>query len=246
MARKNALLNEVLHEIRGFCEQNANADQVKKYARFFTEGYDAYGVPKKIWEANRTRFYDAYKARLGLGDFLDLGDLLFASGKYEEGSLAIVTVSEMLDEFSPDAFQRVGLWLERGVRNWAHSDVISGMILSPCLTRQVASMDELSAWRDSASKWKRRAVPVTMLALLEGKGKTASLLSFIEPMMVDGERVVHQGLGWFLREAWKKDPVPVEKFLVKWKEKAPRLIYQYATEKMSPEQKQRFRRSKPV
>jgi len=22
--------------------------------------------------------------------------------------------------------------------------------------------------------------------------------------------LVHQGMGWFLREAWKKDPAPVE------------------------------------
>jgi 3-methyladenine DNA glycosylase AlkD len=152
----------------------------------------------------------------------------------------------MLDQFTPDAFQRIGLWLEHGVRNWAHSDLICGMILSPCLNKRIASLADLSAWRDSASKWKRRAVPVAMLSLLGGKGKTATLLKFIEPMMLDQERVVHQGLGWFLREAWKKDPVPVEKFLLKWKEKAPRLIYQYATEKMSPGQKQRFRRAKPA
>lgn len=246
MAGKNALLHEVLAEIRDFCARNASESQRKKYARFFTEGYDAYGVPKDMWEANRTRFYDAYKDRLSLEDFFDLGDLLFESGKYEEGSAAIVSVSEMLDKFTPDSFQRAGLWLEQGVRNWAHSDLICGMILSPCLNRRSASMSDLSAWRDSASKWKRRAVPVTMLSLLKGKGKTVPLLKFIEPMILDGERVVHQGLGWFLREAWRKDPVPVENLLLKWKEKAPRLIYQYATEKMSPEQKQRFRRSKPA
>ncbi len=246
MARKSAPLQQVLLEIREFCARNASEAQRKKYAKFFTEGYDAYGVSKDIWEANRTRFYHAYKDRLGLTDFLDLGDLLFESGKYEEGSAAIVSVAEMLAEFTPDAFQRVGRWLERGVRNWAHSDVICGMILSPCLNKQVVGLSDLSSWRASASKWKRRAVPVTMLSLLGGKQRTVPLLKFIEPMMLDRERVVHQGLGWFLREAWKKDSIPVERFLRKWKEKAPRLIYQYATEKMSPEQKQRFRKAKPA
>jgi hypothetical protein len=57
-------------------------------------------------------------------------------------------------------------------------------------------------------------------------------------------REVHQGLGWFLSEAWKIDPAPVEEFLLKYKNSAARLIFQYATEKMTPEGKVRFRRDK--
>ena len=71
-----------------------------------------------------------------------------------------------------------------------------------------------------------------------------SLLRFIRSMMQDAERVVHQGLGWFLPEAWKVRPEAVEPFLLEWKDTAPRLIFQYATEKMSPRQKARFRRAK--
>jgi 3-methyladenine DNA glycosylase AlkD len=69
-------------------------------------------------------------------------------------------------------------------------------------------------------------------------------ISFIEPLMTDKEREVHQGVGWFLREAWKIEPAPVEEFLLKYKDTAPRLIFQYATEKMTAEGKSRFRRSK--
>jgi hypothetical protein len=50
-------------------------------------------------------------------------------------------------------------------------------------------------------------------------------------------------MGWFLREAWKKKPVETEAFLLKWKEVAPRLIIQYATEKMTAENKLRFKRN---
>ena len=67
------------------------------------------------------------------------------------------------------------------------------------------------------------------------------LLGFVNALMMDKERFVHQGLGWFLREAWKIHPQPVEEFLLKWKDSAPRKIFQYATEKMSKEQKVRFR-----
>jgi 3-methyladenine DNA glycosylase AlkD len=67
---------------------------------------------------------------------------------------------------------------------------------------------------------------------------------FIEPLVMDPEREVHQGIGWFLREAWKLKHTETELFLMKWKDKAPRLIIQYATEKMTPNEKLRFRRSK--
>jgi hypothetical protein len=53
MTRKTALLSAAAAEIRAFCIENANQAQAKRYERFFNEGYDAYGIPKDVWEANR-------------------------------------------------------------------------------------------------------------------------------------------------------------------------------------------------
>jgi len=241
---KSKILSAAAAEIRAFCSANADAAQAARYARFFKEGYDPYGISKEIWEANRLRFYDLYRDRFGLSDFLDLGDVLFESGKYEEASFAVTTLLPLLDQLTPEAFQRIGGWLERGVRNWAHSDIICGELLGPCLKRGVAGLSDMAAWRDSGSKWKRRAVPVAMLALLDDSVKTETLLKFVRPLMPDKDRVVHQGVGWFLREAWKRNAAPVEAFLTEWKDTAPRLIFQYATEKMSAAKKAQFRRIK--
>jgi 3-methyladenine DNA glycosylase AlkD len=240
---KSKILAAAAAEIRAFCAANANAAQAARYARFFTEGYDPYGITKGIWEANRLRFYEQYRDRLGLPDFLDLGDILLESGKYEEASFAVATLMQLRDQLTPEAFQRIGGWLEHGVRNWAHSDIICGELLGPCLKTRVTGLSDMSSWRDSGTKWKRRAVPVAMLALLDGSVKAETLLKFVRPLMADQERVVHQGVGWFLREAWKRNPAQVEVFLMEWKDTAPRLIFQYATEKMSATKKAAFRRS---
>ncbi|MBM3746002.1 MAG: DNA alkylation repair protein, partial [Acidobacteria bacterium] len=80
----------------------------------------------------------------------------------------------------------------------------------------------------------------------EGQGGLSPLLEFLRPLMRDAEKVVQQGLGWFLREAWKKQPEPVEAFLLEFKDTAPRIIFQYATEKMTAARKERFRRAKAV
>jgi 3-methyladenine DNA glycosylase AlkD len=83
-----------------------------------------------------------------------------------------------------------------------------------------------------------------MIKYLKNEPPINSLLDFIDPLMMDEEKVVRQGLGWFLRKAWKKHPAPVEKFLLKWKDKCGRLIIQYATEKMKPKDKEKFRKNK--
>ncbi len=71
-----------------------------------------------------------------------------------------------------------------------------------------------------------------------------SMFSFIECLITDPEREVHQETGWFLREAWKRNPAITEDFLMKWKDTAPRLIIQYATEKMPREHKLKFKKLK--
>jgi 3-methyladenine DNA glycosylase AlkD len=87
-------------------------------------------------------------------------------------------------------------------------------------------------------------VPVAMIEILKETADFQLLFDFIEPLMLDQERVVQQGLGWFLREAWKIRKNETEAFLFKWKNEAPRLIYQYATEKMTANEKKRFKKEK--
>ncbi|HWR52758.1 MAG TPA: DNA alkylation repair protein, partial [Bryobacteraceae bacterium] len=117
-------------------------------------------------------------------------------------------------------------------------------VISPLLQGGVIPLEAVASWRASPHKFQRRAVPVAMLGLLKTDTAIMPLLDFIRPLMTDSERVVHQGAGWFLREAWKKYRAPVEAFLLEWKDQAPRLIYQYATEKMTAAEKELFRASR--
>lgn len=235
-------LISIVSEIRNFCAANADEKQAAKYSRYFKEGYDAYGISNDIWKRHELDFYKAYKDYLGLNGFLDLGGLLLESGKYEEASFAICSIKPFFRQFTVDTFHSIGGWLDGGIRNWAHTDVLCGEVLSQFFKNGVVSLSDMSYWRESPSKWKRRAVPVSMIVMLKITEDYDQLLNFIRPLMLDEERVVHQGLGWFLREAWKKKAEPVEAFLLEWKDSAPRLIFQYATEKMTPENKARFRR----
>jgi 3-methyladenine DNA glycosylase AlkD len=238
--------NQLASEIQAWCAAHADAKEALRYARYFKEGYDAWGFmgdkDHPTWTVKEPEWLEKHRG-LGLGGFLKLGDTLFASGKYEEGALAIRFAAKFLDQFDEKSVQRLGKWFEAGIGNWAHTDTLCALILAPLLQKGQVSMEALAGWRESALKYQRRAVPVAMLGLVK-EGKAAGpMLKFARPLMLDPERVVHQGVGWFLRELWKKQPQPVETFLTEWKDQAPRLIFQYATEKMSAAQKARYRRA---
>ena len=234
---------ELFNQIRTYCEANADEAVVKKYGRFFKEGYDAYGLTQELME-------DKIKTLLAGGD-LDLGTVLEASiplvesGKYEETGFAVRLLSDgFAKQFDRDTFEVVSKWFDVGIVNWAHTDVTCSLLTPKFLEHGIVTLEDFSEWRTSGRRFKRRAVPVTMLALLKTEEDYQVLFDFIDPMMMDGERVVHQGLGWFLREAWKLKREETEEFLFKWKDDAARLIFQYATEKMSKEERVRFRKEK--
>jgi 3-methyladenine DNA glycosylase AlkD len=212
---------------------------VRKYSRYFKEGYDAYGVSREKLEEKVDSILSDKNVNMRL--VLSTSRHLIKSGKYEETSFAIRLLSGFSEQFTAATFREIGKWFEIGITNWGHTDGICGL-LPPFFERNIISLEALSDWRASKNKYQRRAVPVAMISLLKSTTDYAPLFAFIERLMLDSERVVHQGLGWFLREAWKLKRRQTEAFLLKWKNEAARLIFQYATEKMTAEEKKRFKR----
>lgn len=233
---------ELCDDIRNFCRANADAAVIRKYSKYFKEGYDAYGVPREKYEEKIESLLKDKRITQKL--VLSASRELVKSGKYEETSFAIRLLSAFSGEFTIATFEEIAKWFEIGIINWGHTDAICGLLIPPFFEKDIISLENLSDWRTAKNKYQRRAVPVTMLALLKSTDDYAPLFDFIKPLMMDGERVVHQGLGWFLREAWKLRKKQTEVFLLKWKNDAARVIFQYATEKMTPEQKKRFKREK--
>ncbi len=233
-------------EIREYCARNADPKQAGKWARYFREGYDDWGGFDKghpLWHAVQQDWFERYRS-LGAAGFVRLGALLFHGGKYEEGATAIQLLKRVRGELDAHHVASLAAWFDNGIANWAHADVLCGEVLGPVLAAGQAPLETLAPWRESQWKYQRRAVPVAMISLVKAGAAVPPLLEFIRPMMLDAERVVHQGLGWLLREAWKTQPKPVEKFLLEFKDRSARLIFQYATEKMTPAARERFRAAK--
>jgi 3-methyladenine DNA glycosylase AlkD len=233
---------ELFREIDDFCQANTDEAIVKKYSRYFKDGYNGFGVSTEVFELKLKSILQDPGVDLNL--LIKTAPLLIKTKRFEETSFAIHILKSFSRQFTKETFKEVSKWFEIGIINWAHTDFICGDIMLIFFKMGIISLQDLDKWRIAKSKFQRRAVPVSLIKELKKTSDYQHFLDFIDPMMMDPEREVHQGLGWFLREAWKRQPEQIEPFLFKWKNKAPRLIFQYATEKMTPDQKQRYKKDK--
>ncbi|MEI6141601.1 MAG: DNA alkylation repair protein [Mariniphaga sp.] len=231
------------NEITSFCQANADESTVIKYSKYFKEGYDAYGVPSAVFMAKVDEFMALGKLDLPL--ILESAPQLLLSGKYEETSFIIVLTERFKKNFDSQTFEAIEKWFEYGITNWAHADTLCGTVLPWFFLKKIVPLERLNKWKISPYKFQRRCVPVAMIKLLKSTNDFNPLFEMTNPIMLDNERVVHQGLGWFLREAWKFKHKETEDFLMKWKDNAARLIFQYATEKMHPDERIKFKKKKP-
>ena len=235
------MIENKIKEIRDFCIKNADPDIVKKYSRYFKNGFDGYGIDTKVFEKQRDLWIKAWKNEMTLDKYLNLGDELMRTGKLEEKSFAIVFIKSERENYIPETFDRIGNWFKTGMSNWATTDVLCMLVLSSFLIDKVITFEKLKEWNDSDSEWKRRAVPVTLVELLKEGLEPKIALPVIEPLMLDNSEYVQKGIGTLLRGLWKKWPTETESFLFKWKDQCSRLIVQYATEKMDKEYRKKFR-----
>ncbi|MCB5260449.1 MAG: DNA alkylation repair protein [Candidatus Cloacimonetes bacterium] len=239
----SSLYDEICRSAEHNLAAKANPANVIRYSRYFKDGYNAWGVDSLYLNELCNSVLGKYQ-NLNPEDVIELGKRLFAHGKYEMASLAIMLLQKKLKQSNKTIFHGLKEWFDNGVGNWAHSDFLCSKILPYFLLKDIVEIEDFSTWLKSTSKWTRRAVPVSLIAVKKIL-PVNKLLSFTEELMTDPERVVHQGMGWFLRELWKLHPTEVEDFLYKHRNDAARLIIQYATEKISKEERLRFRKDKP-
>ncbi|MCX6284604.1 MAG: DNA alkylation repair protein [Bacteroidetes bacterium] len=233
---------KIVKKTEAFCMANADEAIVKKYSKYFREGFDAWGVNSELLNQQADTIF-ALPGITNAG-ICEVCILLVQSPKYEMTSIAGLLLKKIKKQWNREMVTTLEKMFTFGINNWAHTDWICSEIIPDMIKMKLISIESLKPWRNAANKFQRRAAVVGLIKPMKKATDFKPYFEFIDPMMMDEERVVHQGLGWFLREAWKKQAEPAEKFLLKWKDSAARLIFQYATEKMTPEQKARYRKAK--
>lgn len=234
--------SELVQTVRNYCLANASEEQLKKSQRFFKEEFVGYGLTSPQVNLKVKELLKSGEVSLPL--VIEAMPSFMESGRYEEISFGLLLMDGLWKHFTTDTFATIAGWFQTSIRNWAHADTLGMFILPKFLDKKILEMSAFEEWLKSPFKFQRRCVPVTLIKHIKKTKVVLPSILFVESLMNDPEREVHQGMGWFLREAWKISPEEVEPFLLKYKDVAPRLIFQYACEKMAAENKLRFRRAK--
>jgi 3-methyladenine DNA glycosylase AlkD len=125
------------------------------------------------------------------------------------------------------------------VNNWDLVDLSVHYILGQAILDGIQSKQILYKYAKSNNLWERRmSIVCTWIFIREGKLDDCLKLSKV--LLQDKEDLMHKAVGWMLREAWKKDSVRVEKFLISNYAYLPRTTLRYAIERIEETKRKKF------
>lgn len=121
------------------------------------------------------------------------------------------------------------------INNWDLVDSSAPGVLGKWLENKDRSI--LYQLANSPLLWENRIAMVATLHFIR-KNETQDVLKLSKLFLFHSHDLMHKATGWMLREAWKRNPGPIEKFLQVHKLQMPRTMLRYAIEKMPEEQRQ--------
>lgn len=170
-----------------------------------------------------------------------LCELLWKSGKIEEGILAVYLYEHLRKSCGECEFKLFERWIDRHVDNWATCDAIGTRLVAASLKNQPALVSHLHTWIRSDNRWKRRAATVSLVFEARAGRCTADILTLAETLLPDSDDMVQKGVGWLLKDAYRPAPSAVCEFWESHAAVAPALLLRIASEKMPESLRLHFR-----
>lgn len=137
-------------------------------------------------------------------------------------------------------------FLEKLIRDsgtWALVDALAPSVAGPLVEREEARHPEigvvLDRWAADGDFWLRRAaLLVHLLPLRRGAGDFDRFARYADGMLEEREFFVRKAIGWVLRDASRKDPERVARWVLPRARRASALTLREATRHLTPAQRQ--------
>jgi 3-methyladenine DNA glycosylase AlkD len=174
----------------------------------------------------------------GLGFLVQVADRLFTGDVLEEKVFAVLLLENSVAKFGEREFKLFESWLDR-VSSWADHDGLVHYLIGPMVAADYRRTVRALRWARSKNRWRRRAAAVSLIRAARQKAFFAEIVRVSEALLTDQDDMVQKGLGWLLREAAKADPRTTVPYLLRIRERAPRLVLRTACETLTPATKAR-------
>lgn len=210
-------------------------------SRVYFKGHEDvrfFGLAVPEARAVEREFYAAVKGVWTLADALTLCDLLIRESELEAKQIGIEVLAHFKRQFTPDLLQTFKGWLaDDHCGNWATTDALCSLALSPLLLKHPALIAELKLWTRDENLWVRRASAVPLTGPARRGQHLNEAYEIAEALLGHPEDLIHKATGWLLRDAGRTDPARLEAFLLCHGPRISRTTLRYAIEKFPPDKR---------
>ena len=222
--------------IRRVLLNGASAPHTEEVQRFFKEEIKSRGWYTDELRKVAKRFQKALLNDCGEEFLLAVCDRLFRGRVLEEKVFAVFLIQGLTNRFGDKEFKLFSSWLSR-VSTWADHDALASYILGPMIASEPKRAKVVFTWAKSKDRWHRRAAAVSLIRAIRQQKCRREVVQISNLLLDDKDDMVQKGLGWLLREAGKYDRDATLPYLMKIRNKAPRLVPRTACEALSARDK---------
>lgn len=229
MPSPRATAAEIAEQIRQALKDGGSAEHAAGVQWFFKDEIKSHGwYTAALRRAVRNCRREILREH-GFKFLTEVADDLF-SGSILEEKIAGIFLLEALDaQFGDGEFKLFESWLDR-ISSWADHDGLVHYLISPMVAAKPARAKVVFRWAKSKNRWHRRAACVALIRGARAKMLLPEIVKLSDSLLGDEDDMVRKGLGWLLRETAKFDAKRTVPYLMKIRNRAPRLVLRTACE----------------
>ena len=220
--------------IRRVLLDGASAPHTEEVQRFFKHEVSSRGWYTGELRKVAVRFRRRILAEYDMPFLLQVADQLFRGKVLEEKVFAVLMLQGVTGNFDKSEFSLFESWLDR-VSTWADHDALVQYLLGPMIARDESLLKLPPRWAKSKNRWHRRAAAVSLIHSTRQHKNFDRIQLVTEMLLADDDDMVQKGLGWLLREAAKFNREQTVPYLMRIRERAPRLVLRTACETLPQE-----------
>src|SRR5271165_1993904 len=230
---------DVAAQIRRALNDGGSAEHAAGVQWFFKDEIKSHGWYTGDLRRAARRFRQQIRKEFGLDFLVKVADDLFSGSVLEEKVAAVFLLEKLDAEFGDREFKLFESWLDR-ISSWADHDGLVHYLISPMVAAKPARTKEVFRWAKSPNRWRRRAACVALIRGARAKMFFPEITKLSDSLLTDEDDMVQKGLGWLLRVTAKFDAARTVPYLMKIRERAPRLVLRTACETLPPATKKRI------
>ncbi|MGC2323766.1 MAG: DNA alkylation repair protein [Terriglobales bacterium] len=225
--------NSWVRRIRDDLRRGGSPEHAKGVQWFFKEE-----VRSRGWYTAALRRFARQTSREieradGMETLLRVADKLFTGEVHEEKNCAVMLLEKSVGQFGDREFTMFESWLDR-VTSWADHDALVYYLIGPMIVAEPKRARHAMRWTKSRNRWRRRAAAVSLIHCARQRRLFPQIVRVSEALLADQDDMVQKGLGWLLREAAKADRKTTVPYLLRIRDRAPRLVLRTACETLPP------------